>query len=74
MALMAVRAIESRERHMTKAGEKLIAAAKEARELSDRGFARRVDTELDALGYPKSHELRIAARTRCGLPGILEEE
>ena len=30
-------------------------------ELNDEGFARRVDTELDALGYPKTHILRLHA-------------
>lgn len=32
--------------------------------LSDDGFARRVDAELDALGYPQGHFLRIAAQAR----------
>ena len=59
---------------MSKAGERLIAAAKEAKRLSDEGFARRVDIELDARGYPTSHPLRIEARVRYGAPSILEPD
>ena len=32
--------------------------------LSDEGFARRVDAELDLLGYPRNHVLRLAAQAR----------
>lgn len=46
--------------------------------LSDIGFARRVDAELDALGYPENHDLRrkaveICTRVRPDLPeGVVE--
>ena len=36
--------------------------------LSDAGFARRVEMELSALGYPERHVLRIAARVRITEP------
>ena len=32
--------------------------------LTHEGFARRVDTELEMLGYPEFHDLRVAARLR----------
>ena len=59
---------------MTKAGKRLIAAAKEAKRLSDEGFARRVDIELDARGYPTNHPLRIEARVRYGVSSVLEPD
>jgi len=34
--------------------------------LTHEGFARRVDTELEMLGYPEFHDLRVAARRRMG--------
>lgn len=41
--------------------------------LTDQGFARRVEAELDALGYPHDHVLREAARTRFNTHNSEEE-
>lgn len=36
-------------------------------QLTNEGFARRVDAELDALGYPENHTLRNAAKQRFSI-------
>lgn len=36
--------------------------------LTDQGFARRVEVELSAQGYPEHHILRMAARGRIDQP------